>query len=84
MGLGNADAREIMEQLSHWRPVDASMGLVREAWQWMDEAQLTYWDALILADAHRCGARYLLSEDFSGGTEVRRRADPESVPAFPG
>ena len=67
MGLGAADAREIVEQLSHWRPVDTSMGLVQEAWQWMDDAQLTYWDALILAAAHRCGARYLLSEDFQEG-----------------
>jgi len=67
MGLASADAREIVEELSHWRPVDTSMGLVQEAWEWMDAAQLSYWDALILAAAQRCGARYLLSEDFQHG-----------------
>ena len=67
MGLANADAREIVELLSHWRPVDTSIGLIREAWEWMDAAQLSYWDALILAAAQRRGARYLLSEDFQPG-----------------
>jgi predicted nucleic acid-binding protein len=40
------------------------MGLVQEAWQWMDAAQLSYWDALILAAADRSNSRHLLSEDF--------------------
>jgi predicted nucleic acid-binding protein len=30
----------------------------------MGAAQLSYWDALIVAAAERSGARYLLSEDF--------------------
>lgn len=64
MRLEPAKAREIVEDLSHWRPVDTSLGLVRQAWHWMDAAQLSYWDALILAAAQRSGARYLLSEDF--------------------
>jgi len=67
MRLDSADAREIVEDLSHWRPVDTSLGLVLEAWQWMDAAQLSYWDALIVAAAQRCGARYLLSEDLQHG-----------------
>jgi predicted nucleic acid-binding protein len=75
MKLDTADAREIVEDLAHWRPVDTSLGLIREAWEWMDAAQLSYWDALIVAAAQRCGARYLLSEDFQhgrsfGGVEV--------------
>jgi len=45
-------------------PVDTTLGLVQQAWHWTDSAQLTYWDALILAAAQRAGARYLLSEDF--------------------
>ena len=67
MKLDSADAREIVEDLAHWRPVDTSLGLIREAWEWMDAAQLSYWDALIVAAAQRCGARYLLSEDFQHG-----------------
>ena len=69
MRLSPAKAREIVEDLSHWRPVDISLGLVQQAWQWMDVAQLSYWDALILAAAERSGARYLLSEDFQGGRD---------------
>src|ERR1043166_7731026 len=64
MRLAPAAAREIVADLSQWRPVDTSLGLVRQAWEWTDEAQLSYWDALILAAAQRSGARYLLSEDF--------------------
>jgi predicted nucleic acid-binding protein len=48
----------------------------------MDSAQLTYWDALILAAAQRSGARYLLSEDFQtnhryDGVEV---LNPSTIP----
>jgi predicted nucleic acid-binding protein len=67
MRLNRPAAREIVEDLSHWRPVDTSVGLIREAWEWMDAAQLSYWDALILAAGQRAGARYLLSEDFQEG-----------------
>ncbi len=62
--LEPARAREIVEDISHWRPVDTSLGLMQQAWHWADVAQLPYWDALILAAAQRSGARYLLSEDF--------------------
>jgi predicted nucleic acid-binding protein len=79
MRLQPAAAREIVEDLSHWRPVDSSLGLVQQAWQWTDTAQLTYWDALILAAAQRSGARYLLSEDFQPG---RRYADVEVLNPF--
>ena len=64
MLLEPARAREIVEDLAHWTPVDTTLGLVQQAWQWTDSAQLSYWDALILAAAQRAGARYLLSEDF--------------------
>jgi len=64
MRLAPATARQLVEDLSQWRPVDTSLGLVQQAWQWMDEAQLSYWDALILAAAERSGASHLLSEDF--------------------
>jgi len=62
-----AKARETVEASCQWMPVESSLGLMQEAWGWVDRAQLSYWDALILAAAHRSGARYLLSEDFQGG-----------------
>ena len=64
MRLDAARAREVVEDLSHWRPVDTSIGLMQQAWDWTDAAQLSHWDALILAAAQRSGARFLLSEDF--------------------
>ena len=60
-------AREFAVQMSQWLPVDSSLGLLQQAWHWTDTAQVSHWDALILAAAHRSGARYLLSEDFQSG-----------------
>jgi predicted nucleic acid-binding protein len=79
MRMEPAGAREIVEDISHWRPVDASLGLVQQAWHWTDVAQVSYWDALILAAARRSGARYLLSEDFQSG---RRYEDIQALDPF--
>lgn len=76
MRLEASAARQIVEHLAQWHPVDTSLGLVQQAWHWMDAAQLSFWDALIIAAAHRSGARYLLSEDFQSG---RRYDDVEVV-----
>jgi predicted nucleic acid-binding protein len=75
MRLEPARAREIVEDLTHWRPVETSLGLIQQAWYWVDSAQLSYWDALILAAAQRSGAQYLLSEDF----QSNRRYDDIQV-----
>ena len=75
MGLEPASAREIVEDLTHWKPVDTSLGLIQQAWYWVDAAGLPYWDALILAAGQRSGARYLLSEDF----QPNRRYDDIQV-----
>jgi predicted nucleic acid-binding protein len=79
MGLEPAAARELVEDLALWRPVETSIGLMRQAWFWMDSARLPYWDALIVAAAERSGARYILSEDFQAG---RRFAGIEVVNPF--
>src|SRR5262249_41208747 len=79
MGLDSARARELVEDLALWKPIDTSLGLIRQAWQWTDSAQLPYWDALILAAAERSGALYLLSEDFPTG---RRFGDIRVVNPF--
>jgi len=79
MRLAPGTAREIVEDLGHWRPVDTSLGLVQQAWAWMDAGQLSYWDALILAAALRSGAAYLLSEDFQAD---RRYGDIQVLNPF--
>ena len=71
MRLEPARAREIVEDISHWKPVDTSLGLLQQAWHWADAAQLPYWDALILAAAQRSGARYLLTEDFPSNRQYQ-------------
>jgi predicted nucleic acid-binding protein len=62
-----AKTRALVDDFVKWRPIDTSAGLIREAWRWTDSAQLSYWDALIVAAAERSGARYLLSEDLQPG-----------------
>jgi predicted nucleic acid-binding protein len=79
MRLEPAKAREIVEDISHWRPVDTSLGLMQQAWHWADWEQVSYWDALILAAAQRAGTRYMLSEDFQSD---RRYQDIQVVSPF--
>jgi len=79
MRMAPPSARRVVEDLSEWGPVEATLGLVQNAWKLMDESQLSYWDALIVAAARRAGARYLLSEDFQAG---RRYQDVEVVNPF--
>jgi len=44
-----------------------SLSVIERGWYWMDQAQLSYWDGLILASAERLGCSLLLSEDFQTG-----------------
>lgn len=67
IGLARAPARHTVGVFIQWRPVDTSLPLIERAWHWMDEAQLPYWDALIVAAAEHAGCDFLLSEDFQAG-----------------
>jgi predicted nucleic acid-binding protein len=60
-------ARAAVASLSQWQPVETTLGLLQEAWNWCDHARVAYWDALILAAANRSGAAILYSEDFQHG-----------------
>ena len=66
-GLPSAQCREAVTIFSHWRPGGMNAGIIERAWYWMDQAQLSYWDGLILSSAERLGCRWLLSEDFQKG-----------------
>jgi predicted nucleic acid-binding protein len=70
MGLPEETARASVESMTAWRPADMSLGLIQFAWNWMDRAHLSYWDALVVAAAERTGCRYLLSEDFQAGRKL--------------
>ena len=67
MQVSRAEARTLVSKLAEWEPIENSLSLTECAWRWTDSAQLTHWDALILAAAQKAGARYLLSEDFQAG-----------------
>ena len=62
-----ASARDAVRSLAEWNHPDVTIGLMERAWYWVDEAQLSFWDAMILAAAERAECRYLLSEDFQPG-----------------
>ena len=63
-------ARKNVEVFVQWQPVEMSLGLIQQGWHWMDRAQLSYWDSLIVAAAERAGCRWLLSEDFQSGRSL--------------
>jgi predicted nucleic acid-binding protein len=56
-GATRPGARALVESFTLWRPIDTNLALVERAWHWTDKAQLSYWDALIVAAAERSGCR---------------------------
>jgi predicted nucleic acid-binding protein len=61
--------RAAVTAFASWQPVVTSSVLVERAWHWMDQAGISYGDALIVAAAERSGARWLLSEDLEDGRD---------------
>lgn len=62
-------ARQYVYLMSQWNPPDVTMGLIERAWHWCDQAQIAFWDAMIIAAAERTRCRFLLSEDFQANRE---------------
>ena len=67
--LPAAPARQVVELFSQWKPGGMSLEVAARGWHWMDQAQLTWWESLIVASAERQGCGAILSEDFSHGRE---------------
>ena len=67
LGLPPVFARRLVLHYQRLGPVDTDPALVARAWHWQDQAQLSYWDALVLAAAERAQCQFLLSEDFQDG-----------------
>ena len=61
--------RHRVKLMSEWKPPDVTIGLIEGAWHWTDQAQVSFWDALIVSAAERTKCRYLLSEDFQTGRQ---------------
>jgi len=62
-------ARQIVEDLSHWPVVDNSRELLGHALVLSERWQISLWDAGILAAAFASGATELLTEDLNHGQD---------------
>lgn len=62
-------ARRHVQLMALWNPPDVGLGMFERAWHWTDQAQVSFWDGLIVAAAERMRCRFLLSEDFQTGRE---------------
>jgi len=63
------NARSYVKLMFEWKPPDVTIGMIERAWNWTDQAQISFWDGLIVAAAERTRCRFLLSEDFQTGRE---------------
>lgn len=68
--LAPARAAEAVQWLTLLPAVSIDAALVTRAVHIRNEAQLSYWDALVVAAAARAGCRRLLSEDLNDGQEI--------------
>jgi len=68
--MNEADAAEAVEQLSKLPAVAADKELVRSGIALSREAQLSFWDGLILAAAAVGGCERVLTEDLADGAEI--------------
>lgn len=59
-----SQARDAVAVFAQWRPGGMNIDLITRGWFWMDQAQLSHWDSLILASAERLACSILPSEDF--------------------
>jgi predicted nucleic acid-binding protein len=62
-------ARRHIQLFTNWQPDGMDLEVVQRCWYWIDKAQLSYWDGLILASAERLECSILLSEDFQSGRD---------------
>lgn len=71
-GMPSSSARQLVRDLSSWRPVRIDLPVLEMAWQAHDQHSLSWWDALIVAAAQSIECRFLLSEDFQAGQRFDR------------
>jgi predicted nucleic acid-binding protein len=67
MGVPVEHTRNLVRSMIQWKPLEADAELIERGWHWIDAAQITYWDSMIVAAAERLSCDVLLSEDFQSG-----------------
>ena len=69
-GLSHEDALAMVEEIAGSRPViPIDVPLMRHALQLKSRYGIAYWDAAVIAGAHRLGASTLVSEDLAHGQD---------------
>ena len=58
------EAREIVRELSMWKPVAIDLAVLERAWLLQQRYSLSWWDALIVAATQTCECAMLLTEDL--------------------
>ena len=61
------EVREIVRDLTAWRPVATDTRVLERAWLLQDRHSISWWDALIVAAAQSCECSILLTEDLQHG-----------------
>lgn len=69
-GLTPEEARADIRDLGLWKPIQVDASILEQAWRFEDKFRFSWWDALIVAAAHRMECRFLLTEDLNAGQIV--------------
>lgn len=64
------EALATLEDLSAWPVALIDYAAIRSAGRLADQAQLSFWDALVVVAAARSGAAVLYTEDLNDGQEI--------------
>lgn len=67
--MARGDAQADIKDLTSWNPLPVTAAVMTRAWTVEDRFGLHFWDALIVASAHRAGCQHLLTEDLQDGQE---------------
>jgi predicted nucleic acid-binding protein len=67
--LSKGVARNLINDYSSWC-IETTHNEISAAFRIEDEAKISFWDALIVASAIRCGAVRILSEDLNSGQAI--------------
>ena len=62
--LRPSEAREIVEALATWQPIQIDLLVLQRAWAVQERYRISWWDSLIVAAAQASACRILLTEDL--------------------
>jgi predicted nucleic acid-binding protein len=66
----NEEALRVLEDLAAWPLMVVDFAAIRAAIELAHQAQLSFWDALVVVAAARSGAAVLYTEDLNDGQEI--------------